>query len=251
MKWDYRHQLLIQIELLRGEITHQALSKRLGDVTERSLARYIAGKCYLTVDEFHEVSRAVSVDAEVLARRWAKSLSLHPRDKDVVTWMVSRAHLRWREHARIPEQTVPSHPSPMALIRAKYADRLSRRTPPLWFRTYSRHAKRQDTPENRARFARAYEMLVESVHGRLSARDIGALRGISGERARQLMVDAAHTWARREKIDLSGKSASFKNEAGFVRKLYAGLSFFGEQQFNELVAKDLAKKSDVDGGKNP
>ena len=73
------------------------------------------------------------------------------------------------------------------------------------------------TPLKIGRVSRAYEMLVESVHLGLSARDIGALRGISGERARQLMVYAAYTWAGREKIDLSGKSVPFKNEAKFVR----------------------------------
>jgi hypothetical protein len=84
-------------------------------------------------------------------------------------------------------------------------------------------------------------MLVESVHGGLSARDIGALRSISGERARQLMVCAAYTWARRERIDLSDKSVPFKNEAGFVKSLYAGLRFFAQQQFNDLATQALTK----------
>ena len=112
-------------------------------------------------------------------------------------------------------------------------------TPPLWLGSYRRCEKESDTPANRARFARAYEMLVESVHGSLSVRDIGAFRGISGERARQLMVCAAYTWARRERIDLSGKSVLFKNEAGFVKNLYAGLSFFAQQQFNHLATQAL------------
>jgi hypothetical protein len=129
----------------------------------------------------------------------------------------------------------------MAVIRAKYADQLPTQTPPLWFGSYSRSEKERDTPVNRARFARAYEMLVDSVHGGLSARDIGAQRGISGERARQLMVCAAYTWARRERIDLSGKSVPFKNEAGFVKSLYAGLRFFAQQQFNDLATQALAK----------
>jgi hypothetical protein len=85
-------------------------------------------------------------------------------------------------------------------------------------------------------------MLVESVHFGLSARDIGALRGISGERARQLMMCAAYTWGRREQIDLSGKSVPFKNEAEFVKNLYAGLRFFAQQKFNDLAAQGLAKK---------
>ena len=112
-------------------------------------------------------------------------------------------------------------------------------TPPLWLGSYRRCEKESDTPANRARFARAYEMLVESVHGGLSARDIGVLRGISGERARQLMVCAAYTWARRERIDLSGKSVPFKNEAGYVKNLYAGMRFFAQQQFNHLATQAL------------
>jgi hypothetical protein len=135
----------------------------------------------------------------------------------------------------------------MAVIRAKYADRLPRKTPPLWFGAHFHNRTRKNTPENRARFARAYEMLVESVHGGLSARDIGALRGISGERARQLMVCAAYTWARRERIDLSGKLVPFKNEAGFVKNFYAGLRFFAQQQFSDLAARDLTKRPVTSG----
>jgi hypothetical protein len=140
-------------------------------------------------------------------------------NKDAVNWMLSRAYRRWRQHSRVADRGVPSRPSPMAVIRAKYAERLPTQTPPLWFGSYSRSEKERDTPVNRARFARAYKMLVESVHGGLSAREIGALRGISAERARQLMVCAAYTWARRERIDLSDKSVAFKNEAGFVKSL--------------------------------
>lgn len=161
--------------------------------------------------------------------------------------MVSRAYQRWRRYSRVADRGVPSHPSPMAVIRAKYADRLPRKTPPLWFGSHFLHRTRKDTPENRARFARAYEMLVESVHYGMSARNIGALRGISGERARQLMVCAAYAWSRRERIDLSGKLVPFKNEAGFVKNLYAGLRFFAQQQFNDLAARDLTERSITSG----
>jgi hypothetical protein len=241
MKWDFRHHLLIQIEMLRGDISHEQLSERLGDVTERCLARYIAGKSHLSESEFRDIAKALSIDPNVLARAWASSLGLRVSGKDAVTWMVSRAHERWRQHSRIADRAVPSHPSPMAVIRAKYADRLPMQTPPLWLGSYRRCEKERDTPANRARFARAYEMLVESVHGGLSARDIGALRGISGERARQLMAFAAYTWARLERIDLSGKSVPFKNEAGYVKNLYAGLRFFAQQQFNDLATQALPK----------
>ena len=241
MKWDFRHHLLTQIEMLRGDISHEELSKRLGDVIERSLARYIAGKSFLSESEFKEIAKALSIDAHLLARAWAASLGLRASDKGAVSWMVSRAYRHWRLHSRVAERGVPSRPSPMAVIRAKYADRLPTKTPPLWFGSYSRSEKRKDTPVNRARFARAYEMLVDSVHGGLCCRDIGALRGISGERARQLMVCAAYTWARSERIDLSDRSVPFKNEVKFVKNLYAGLRFFAQQQFNDLATQALRK----------
>jgi len=243
MKSDFRHHLLTQVEVLRGDISHEELSKRLGDVIERSLARYIAGKSFLTESEFKAIAKALSIDAHLLARTWAASLGLRATDKDAVSWMVSRAHSQWQQFSRIADRGVPSHPSPMAVIRAKYADRLPRKTPPLWFGAHFDNRRRKDTPENRARFARGYEMLVDSVHGGLSSRDIGALRGISGERARQLMVCAAYTWARSQKIDISGKSVPFKNEAKFVHNLYAGLRFFAQQQFNALSDQALTMRS--------
>jgi hypothetical protein len=239
MKWDFRHHLLTQIEMLRGDISHEELSERLGDVIERCLARYIAGKSHLTESEFRDVARALSIDPKVLARAWASSLGLRASSKDAVSWMVSRGQERWQQHSRIADRSVPSNPSPMAVIRAKYADRLPMQTPPLWLGSYRHCEKESDTPANRARFARAYEMLVESVHGGMSARDIGTQRGISGERARQLMIFAAYTWARRERIDLSGKTVPFKNEARYVKNLYAGMRFFAQQEFNRLATQGL------------
>lgn len=235
MKWDFRHHLLLQIEMLRGGISHEELSQRLGDITERCLARYVAGKSHLQEREFRLIAKALSIDAETLAQAWASSLGFAVSRADAVKQMVERAHRRWRQHSRI--YGVPSSPSPIGVIRAKYADRLPRETPPLWMGAHFQCHRRKDTPEGRARFARAYEMLVDSVHGGLSSRDIGALRGISGERARQLMVFAAYTWAGSERIDLSDKSVPFKNEAQFVKNLYAGLRFFAQQQFDELAAQ--------------
>jgi hypothetical protein len=84
-------------------------------------------------------------------------------------------------------------------------------------------------------------MLLESVHGGRSHRDIGALHGISGERARQLMSCAAYTWAGSQRIDLSDRSVPFKNEAKSVKNLYAGLRFFAQQQFNDLATQALTK----------
>jgi hypothetical protein len=82
-------------------------------------------------------------------------------------------------------------------------------------------------------------MLVESVHDNRSHRDIGALRGISGERARQLMTRAAYTWGRSVGIDfLSDKgSVPFKNEAKYEKNLYAGLRFVARQQFGVLAGR--------------
>lgn len=251
MKWDFRHRLLLQIELLRGDISHEELSARLGDVTERCLARYVAGKSFLTESEFRAVAKALGMDAGFLARAWAASLELLVSDKDAVKWIVKRARDQWRKHARIADRAVPSNPSPIVVIRAKYADRLPWNTPPLWFGAHFIYRKRSDTPENRARFARAYQMLVESVHLGLSARDIGALRGISGERARQLMVHAAYTWAGTEKIDLSGKSVPFKKDAKSVKNLYAGLRFFAQQHFDELAAQARTAQPVNGGGLTP
>jgi hypothetical protein len=165
MKWDFRHHLLTQIEMLRGGISHEQFSKRLGDVTERCLARYVSGKSRLQEYEFKLIARALSIDAQVLAQAWASSLSLRISGTDAVSQMVCRAYRRWQQDSQIAERSVPSSPSPMAVIRARYPDRLPRQTSPLWFGSYSRSENRKDTPANRARFARAYEMLVESVHG--------------------------------------------------------------------------------------
>ncbi|WP_158788918.1 hypothetical protein [Granulicella sp. L46] len=237
MRWDFRHHLLLQIEMLRGDLSHEEFSHRLGDVTERCLARYIGGKTHLQECEFRLIAKALSIDAQTLAQAWGSSLGLHLSGPDVVDRMVSRARRRWRQHSRI--SGVPSSPSPMAIIRAKYAHRLPMKTPPLWFGAHFDTRRRKDTPENRARFARAYEMLVESVHGGRSHRDIGATRGISGERARQLMVYAAYTWAGKERIDLSERSVPFKNEAKLVKNLYAGLRFFAQRQFNDLATQAM------------
>ena len=251
MKWDFRYHLLLQIEMLRGDISHEELSARLGDVTERCLARYIAGKSFLTESEFNAIAKALGMDAHSFARAWAASLGLSVSNKDTVNWMVSRARNQWRLYSRIADRAVPSNPSPMAVIRTKYADRLPWNTPPLWFGAHFDNPRRRDTPENRARFARAYAMLVESVHLDMSARDIGALRGISGERARQLMVCAAHTWAGSEHIDLSDKSVPFKNETKSVKNLYAGLRFFAQQLFNELAARTCTERSASNGDLTP
>jgi transcriptional regulator with XRE-family HTH domain len=240
MKWDSRHHLLLQIEMLRGDFSYQELSERLGDIHERYLARYIAGKSHLTEAEFKQIAKALGVAADVLARAWASSLGLSVSG-DAVSWMVREAYRRWQKSSRI--HGVPSRPSPMVIIRAKYADQLSWKTPPLWFGMHHAGCKVKGTPEGRARFARAYAMLIESVHGGISAREIGAMRGISAERARHRMGCAADTWAESKKIDLSRPSVPFKNESLFVKQLYAGLQFFAQQKFHELAKEAKAART--------
>jgi hypothetical protein len=113
MSGDYRNHLLIQIELLRCVISHEELSKRLGVVTERCLARYVAGKTHLREDEFEKIAKALAIDARMLAQAWAASLGLRPPDKDAVSWMVDRAYRHWRRHSHLAGRRVPPSPSPM------------------------------------------------------------------------------------------------------------------------------------------
>jgi hypothetical protein len=231
---DYRNHLLVQIELLRCVISHEELSKRLGDTTERCLARYIAGKTHLREDEFEKIAKALTIDARILAQAWAASLGLHLSDKDAVSRMVDRASRHWRRHSRLAARRVPPSPSPMTIIRAKYAELLSRQTPPLWFNSFR---DQKPTREGRKRFARAYGMLVEFVHAHQSQRNVGAMHGVSGIRAGQLMRRAAYTWAKSEGIELiHDKSVPFKNDRKLVKNLYAGLRFFAQQQFDALTS---------------
>jgi hypothetical protein len=75
MKWDFRHHLLVQIEVLRCDISHEEFSKRLGDRTERCLARYVAGKAHLQECEFKLIAKALSIDAQ-LSREPGRLLSV-------------------------------------------------------------------------------------------------------------------------------------------------------------------------------
>jgi hypothetical protein len=206
----------MQIELLRCVISHEELSKKLGNVTERCLARYIAGKKHLREGEFEKIANAPTIDARILAQAWAASLGLHLSDKDAVSRMVDRAYRHWRRHSRLAARRVPRSPSPMTIIRAKYADLLPRQTPPLWFNSFG---NKKPTREGRQRFARAYGMLVEFVHAHQSQRNVGTMHGVSGIRAAQLMRHAAYTWAKSEDIDLiHDKSVPFKNRSALRRR---------------------------------
>jgi hypothetical protein len=244
IRGDFSLHLLAQIEMLRGDISHEQLSKRLGDVTERYLARYVAGKVHLLERDFYQLAKALSICPRVLAEQWAVACGLRvpPRqsDKEAVEWIRHRAYRHWRQHsriARLPANRVPPDPSPMTIIREKYADILPRKTPRL---SFGSHSAPKSTPKGRQQFARAYRMLVQFVHHGESQRTIGAMHGISGERARQLMVSAAYTWARREGIELIGdRSVPFKNDAKLVKNLYAGLRFYAERQFAELETEGI------------
>jgi hypothetical protein len=244
MGGDYRNHLLVQIELLRCAISHEELSKRLGDLTERCVARYIAGKTHLRKDEFEKIAKALTIDAQMLAQAWALSLGVRLPEKDAVSRMIDRAYLHWRRHSRLAACRVPPSPSPMTVIRAKFADLLPEQTPPLWFNSFG---NKKPTREGRQRFARAYEMLVEFVHAHQSQRKVGAMHGLSGIRAAQLMRRAAYTWAKSEGIDLIyDKSVPFKNDRKLVKNLYAGLRFFAQQQFDVLAARANANR-DAEG----
>lgn len=226
----------MQIEMLRGDISYEELSQRLGPEMERCLARYVAGKTHLNEDDFVTIAKALSIEARILVRTWGTSLGLHLPNKGAVRWMLQRAYRDWRLHSHLPERCVPHNPSPMAIIRAKYAGRLPRQTPLLWSKS---HDCGEDTPEGREKFARGYEMLIQFVHDRQSQRDIGARHGLSGARAAQLMRYAAYTWSDNEGIDLiHDKSVPFKNDDKLVKNLYAGLRFFAQQQFDMLTVKD-------------
>lgn len=242
MKRDFSHHLLLQIEILRCVISHEELSKRLGGITERSLARYVAGKAHLREGDFKTIAQALSIDPQLLAKAWAASLGLRMSGKDAVSRMLDRAYRHWRRNSCLVARRVPPSPSPMTIIRDRYADRLPRQPPPLWFTSFG---NKRNTHQGHERFNRAYKMLVEFVHDRQSQRNVGAMYGISGIRAAQLMRRAAHTWAKSEGIDLIyDKSVPFKNDAKLVKNLYAGCKFFAEQQFALLTAEAEADKCD-------
>ena len=137
MRKYFRNQLLMQVDMLRWIIPHEELSKRLGDATERCMARYIAGKTHLRQDEFEKIAKALTIDA-MLAQAWALSLDVRQPEKDAVSRMIDRACRHWRRHSRLAARRVPPSPSPMTVIRVKYVvDRLPQKTPPLCGSTHS------------------------------------------------------------------------------------------------------------------
>jgi hypothetical protein len=237
MRMNFHHHLLMQIKMLRGGISHEQLSKRFGEITERNLARYAAGKRRLLEREISEIAKAFFIDPQVMAQQWGQSLALPVPTNDPLGYMQKQAFHCFLRHTHL--QGVPPRPSPVTILRTKYADRLTRQTPPLWFGPQGSGNK--DTPLGRERFARAYQMLTEAVHDGRLQRDIGALRGFSRQRARKLMMRAANVWAKSEGIDLPrDHSVPSKNDARLVKNLYAGLRFFAQQQFNRLALEESA-----------
>src|ERR1700679_1792840 len=129
IRCDFSLHLLAQIEMLRGDFFHEELSRRLGDVTERYLARYVAGKVRLLERDFYRLAQAISIRPRVLAEQWAAACGVRVpsclSDKDAVEWIRQRAYCHWRQRsqiARLPANRVPPDTSPMTIIREKYAD---------------------------------------------------------------------------------------------------------------------------------
>ena len=71
MKNNLQKHLLIQIDAPRGDISHEALSKQLGDFAERRLAHHIAGKGNLLENDFRRLAQAMlqATLASTTARR--------------------------------------------------------------------------------------------------------------------------------------------------------------------------------------
>jgi hypothetical protein len=147
MTSDYRNHLLMQIEMLCAGISHDELSKRLGTPAERRLASYIAGKKHLMEEDFKKVAKALSIDPRTLAREWAASLGLKVSAKDAVNDILNRVYREFCKRKRTIG--IPPHPSPMTVIRVKYAERLPRTAPRLWFGKPGKRGK--GTPEGRRR----------------------------------------------------------------------------------------------------
>jgi hypothetical protein len=225
MTQNIARHLLIQIEMFRAGISHKELSKRLGEKSENQLARYVAGKTHLNEIEFRKLAGALEVEPDMLARSWARSCGTHVSCEGAVHSVCQCTFHQWRHGRKV--NRVPPHTSPMTRIKMRYADRLPRETPALWMQAGQKRDR--STAMARRRFARAYEMLVEFVHENRSQKEIGARRGISGERARQLMFGAACKWSKSEGIDLFGEdSAPFKSDAVLVKNFYAGLNLFAQ-----------------------
>ena len=74
MKSNFQITCSSQIESLRGDFSHEALGKKLGNIAERRLARYFAGKGSLLEDDFRELARALKIDPEPFARQNSETL---------------------------------------------------------------------------------------------------------------------------------------------------------------------------------
>ena len=74
MKRNFQITCSSQIESLRDDVSHLALGKKLGDIAERQLARYFAGKGSLLEDDLRKRARALKIDPELYARQNSETL---------------------------------------------------------------------------------------------------------------------------------------------------------------------------------
>jgi transcriptional regulator with XRE-family HTH domain len=235
-KKSFRRHLLMQIEALRirAGICHEELSARLGSFAERKLATYIIGNEPLLAPEIEAIARAFGIDGQTLAQSWAKSLELPiPKSK-----ALSEMHIAARRHCAKNggAMSPPSPPSFLAVVRAKYSDRLPLTPPPLWS-TLS-FGKKHDL-KYRNRLSRGYEMLVEAVHDKRTTKEIATHRGISAAGALQMMRDAACQWAKREGVDLSmdARLMPRKQDAKKIKEFYVALRAISEQAHDDTPLK--------------
>jgi len=68
MKRNFQITCSSQIESLRDDVSHEELGKKLGNITERRLARYFAGKGSLLEDDLRKLAQALKIDPELFAR---------------------------------------------------------------------------------------------------------------------------------------------------------------------------------------
>jgi hypothetical protein len=243
IRCDFSLHLLAQIEMLRGDFFHEELSRRLGDVTERYLARYVAGKVRLLERDFYRLAQAISIRPRVLAEQWAAACGVRVpsclSDKDAVEWIRQRAYCHWRQRsqiARLPANRVPPDPSPMTIIREKYADiLLAKHRASVLVPTALRSLRRREGSSSRG-LTGCWCSSFMTANRKGPSEPCTALV----ESARQVMVSAAYAWARRAGIDLIGdRSVPFKNDAKLVKNLYVGLRFYAERQFAELETEGI------------
>jgi hypothetical protein len=216
---DWNSALIAVIRELRSRprLSDEELSKRLGPSAERALARYTVRKSHLQREDFVTIADALEVEPQRLARMWASAVNSTIVRNDPVQDVLLHTYLH--ESQRRPG--VPASPSPITVIRGKYATRLPREVPPLWVLTTDAG---EPTPKAREIFVRGYTMLVQAVLDNMTFKEIGAVAGIQATRATALMERAAYAWARSEGIDLLRQTIPWKNEDRTIAQFYSAIS---------------------------